>query len=113
MGGLAQPDLSNLNDAALGVGTDADAVAGEIRSMKRSFERSFVMKVHNLGPLTYMSVQPHPNHHAWLTAFTPDQRRQLIAEDYNARTSAFGALVGGMLFGLSLLIGTVAIMLAQ
>lgn len=70
------------------------------------------MNVHNLGPHTFISP-PHPNHHEWLSSFSPEQRRQLIEEDYEARTGAFTVLISGMLFGLGLLVIAVITMLSR
>ena len=58
------------------------------------------MRVHNLGPHTFISEQPHSRNHEWLTSFTPAQRRQLIDEDLHARTEIAMVMASAMVFGI-------------
>lgn len=64
------------------------------------------MPAPHLGPHSFHSPVPHGRHHEWLTRFTPQQRREMIAEDRLGRKEAFGVLVGAMLFGLVILLIT-------
>jgi hypothetical protein len=58
------------------------------------------MRVHNLGPHTFMSEQPHSRNHEWLASFTPAQRRQLIDDDIHARTEVAMVMASAMAFGI-------------
>jgi hypothetical protein len=60
----------------------------------------------HLGTHSFMSPQPHPRHHHWVTGFKPRQRRQLIDEDQQARMQILGILVGAVSFGLVMLVAT-------
>jgi hypothetical protein len=63
------------------------------------------MQIHSLGPHSYMSAEePHPNHHEWLSHFTPEERRALIEEDLEARSDVFGILMGVLAFGMFMLL---------
>jgi hypothetical protein len=68
------------------------------------------MRVHNLGPHTFISEQPHSRNHEWLTSFTPAQRRQLIDEDIHARTEIAIVMASAMAFGM--VISTIAFLFA-
>jgi len=60
------------------------------------------MRVRHLGPHSFISAEPHSRHHAWLKSFTPEQRRQMIAEDLHARRGAAGIMAGIMVLGIVL-----------
>jgi hypothetical protein len=61
------------------------------------------MHAPTLGPHTFLSP-PHERHHEWLTHFTPEERRQLIEEDFRARLQFVGVIVGAMCFGFAMLL---------
>jgi hypothetical protein len=65
------------------------------------------MHIRNLGPHTFLTPQAHERHHDWLTRFKPSERRELIEEDYRARTHVFAVLIGAMLAGLIMLVAAV------
>ena len=58
----------------------------------------------SLGPHTFLTAQPHPRHGEWLHRFTPRQRREQIVDDYRARLTAIGIMVGAVLIGMCVLI---------
>jgi hypothetical protein len=67
------------------------------------------MRTHGLGPHTFISPQPHPRHHEWLTHFSPRERHRLIQEDCSARWQLVGIMVGVILAGMCLLVATLLI----
>jgi hypothetical protein len=58
------------------------------------------MRVSHLGPHSVLSNQPHGHHDAWLSAFTPQERRKLIAEDLHARAQAATVMACAMASGI-------------
>jgi len=62
------------------------------------------MRVHNLGPHTFISERPHSRNREWLTSFTPGERRQLIEEDIHARTEVAVVMGAAMAFGIAIAI---------
>jgi hypothetical protein len=62
------------------------------------------MRVQNLGPHTFATDTPHPRHHAWLTRFSPRQRRELINEDNRAKWQMAGIVGAAMTSGIVLLV---------
>jgi len=62
------------------------------------------MRLRHLGPHSFLSPQPHPRQHEWLTQFTPRERHELVAEDQQARNTVFGIILGAICFGLAMLV---------
>lgn len=60
------------------------------------------MRMHHLGPHSFISEEPHSRHHAWLKSFDPEQRRQMIDEDVHARSEIAGVLAGVMIAGIAI-----------
>jgi hypothetical protein len=58
------------------------------------------MRVSHLGPHSFISGQPHGHHDAWLSSFTPKERRELIEEDLHARTQAAAVMACAMASGI-------------
>lgn len=61
--------------------------------------------VNHLGPRTFPLPHAHAPHHEWLHQFTPEQRKQLVGEDLQARTAIATVLGAVMGFGLVGLVG--------
>ena len=61
------------------------------------------MRIHNLGPHTFVTESVHPRHHVWLTKFTPRQRRELIEEDAQAKWQTAAVIGTAMASGIVLL----------
>ena len=60
------------------------------------------MRVHHLGPHSFLSADPHPRKGPWLKHFTPRQRREMIDEDIHARWEIAGIMAGVMILGIAL-----------
>ena len=60
------------------------------------------MRVHHLGPHSFLSPEPRSRNGAWLKSFTPEERRQLIDEDIHARWEVAGVMAGIMILGILL-----------
>ena len=60
------------------------------------------MRIHHLGPHSFLSADPHSRSDAWLKNFTPKERRQLINDDIHARSEIAGIMAGVMILGIIL-----------
>lgn len=69
--------------------------------------------MNHLGPHGFVSHTQSHWHPTWLHKFRPQERKQLVNEDWKARMSVGGLLIGILLTGLTLMIATVWFVLAH